>query len=95
MSKQLWISQRFVMNEQGHYAVSGNSGAERIVVEIDPSVVVEQDDDPGRRLLKLRARIQAAARQKWEAGEAHPVFYTHSGRMKHHAIALTAEDLRT
>jgi hypothetical protein len=94
MSKQLWISQRFVMNERGHYTVTGSSGTERIVVEIDPSIVVEQEDDPERRLVKIRARIQAAARQKWEAGEAHPVFYSHSGRMKHHAIALTAEDLQ-
>ena len=94
MSKELWIAQRFIMNERGQYTVSGDCGAERIMVEIDPSVLVEHGGDPARGLMKMRAKIQAAARQKWKAGEAHPVFFTHTGRMKHHAIALNAEDLQ-
>jgi len=93
MNKTLWISQRFLLNERGHYTVTGECGAERIMVEIDPSVVPDQSDRPEKSLATMRARIQAAARQKWEAGEASPVFFSHSGRMQHHLIALTAEDL--
>lgn len=94
MSKELWIAQRFLMNERGQYTVTGECGAERIMVEIDPSVLVEHQGDPARGLVKIRAKIQSAAREKWKAGETYPVFFTHSGRMKHHAIALTAEDFR-
>lgn len=93
MSKRFWIAQRFLKNERGHYTVTGNCGVDRIVVEIDPSVVAGPGPAPERRLMKMRAQIQAAARHKWEAGEAYPVYHSHSGRMKHHAIALTAEDL--
>jgi len=93
MSKTLWISQRFLLNERGHYTVTGDCGMERILVELDPSIVPDQAAQPERSLSTMRARIQAAARQKWEAGEAQPVFFAHSGRMKHHLIALTAEDL--
>ena len=94
MDKKLWIAQRFQLNERGHYTVSGDCGTERIMIEIEPSVVPDQASDPERSLARIRATIQAAARQKWEAGEAYPVFHAHTGRMKHHAIALTAEDLR-
>jgi len=94
MSKDLWIAQRFLMNERGHYTVTGDCGAERIVVEIDPSAVAEQEEDPARGLVRIRAKIQAAARQKWAAGEAQPVFNEHSGQIRHHIIALTAGDLR-
>jgi hypothetical protein len=93
MSKRLWIAQRFLQNERGHYTVTGDCGVDKIVVEIDPSVVAGSDPTPERRLMKMRAQIQAAARLKWEAGEAYPVYHSHSGRMKHQAIALTAEDL--
>ena len=93
MSKTLWISRRFLLNERGHYTVTGDCGTERIMVELDPSVVSDQAARPESSLATMRARIQAAARQKWEAGEASPVFFTHSGRMQHHLIALTAEDL--
>ena len=94
MTKKLWIAQRFLMNERGHYTVSGDCGAERVMVEIDPSAVADQADGPERYLGRIRARIQSAARQKWEAGEASPVFHAHSGRLKHHVIELTGEDLR-
>jgi len=94
MSKRLWIAQRFLMNERGHYTVSGDCGSEKVLVEIDPSVVAGQHQDAERSLMNMRAKIQAAARNKWEAGEAYPVYHSHTGRMKHQAIALTAEDLR-
>jgi ribosomal protein L13 len=93
MSNRLWIAQRFLKNERGHYTVRGDCGTETIMVEIDPAVVAGPDEQPERRLLKMRAQIQAAARHKWEAGEAYPVYHSHSGRMKHQAIALTAADL--
>jgi hypothetical protein len=93
VGKSLWIGQRFLRNERGHYTVSGNCGVDRIMVEIDPSVIADQDGNPERRLMNIRAKIQAAARQKLAAGEAYPVFFAHSGRLKHHAIAVTAEDL--
>jgi hypothetical protein len=93
MSKTLWISQRFQRNERGHYTVTGDCGAERILVEIDPAVIPDQAVRPEKGLATMRARIQAAARQKWEAGEASPVFFAHSGRMQHHLISLTADDL--
>jgi hypothetical protein len=94
MSKTLWIAQRFMLNERGHYTVAGHCGGERIMVEIDPSVVSEQEGQPERQLVKIKAQIQAAARQKWEAGEAHSVINTYSGQIRHHVIALTAGDLR-
>ena len=91
--KDIWIGQRFLMNEFGHYTVTGDCGTERIMIEIDPLALADQGVSPERSLGNMRATIQAAARRKWEAGEASPVFYTHSGRLKHHAIALTTEDL--
>jgi hypothetical protein len=91
-STKLWIAQRFVLNERGHYEVAGDCGAERIMVEIEPSVVADQAN-PEKSLAMLRGKIQAAAREKWDAGEAHPVFFAHSGQKKHLAIALTAGDL--
>ena len=93
MSKRVWIAQRFLKNERGHYTVTGDCGTERISVEIDPAAVAGQGMDAERRLMKMRAKIQAAARRKWEAGEAYPVYHSHSGRMKHQVMALTAEEL--
>ena len=94
MSYTLWIGQRFLLNERGQYTVSGACGTARIVVEIDPSIVIDLGDVPERRLMNIRPAIQAAARRKWEAGESNPEYFSHSGRLKHHSIALTAEDLR-
>lgn len=94
MSYTLWIGQRFLMNERGHYTVNGDCGPERIMVEIDPSGIADHDDDAAQRhLMNIRPTIQSAARRKWAAGETCPEFFAHSGRFKHHAIALTAEDL--
>jgi hypothetical protein len=91
--KKLWIGQRFLLNERGHFTVSGNCGIDRIVVEIEASIA-DQEDNSERGLARLRSRIQAAAREKWVKGEACPVFYAHSGRLMHHAIALTFGEVR-
>jgi hypothetical protein len=92
MSYQVWIAQRFLMNERGHYTVSGTCGPERLLVELDTSITAGEADAE-HQLPKIRSHIQTAARQKWDAGEAYPVYHHHSGRIKHQLIALTAEDL--
>ena len=69
MSNTLCIGQRFLLNEHGRYTVAGHSGTERIVVELDHSIVADLASHPERSLGKMRSTIQAAARQKWLAGE--------------------------
>lgn len=93
MSNTLWIGQRFLLNERGHYTVTGNSGTERVLVEIDPSIVADQGDMAERHLMNLRPKILAAARRKWAAGESRPQYFSHSDRLQHQLIALTVEDL--
>jgi hypothetical protein len=93
MSKQLWIGQRFLINERGHYTVMGDCGTDRVIVEIDPSIFSAQAGVAERGLATIRRRIQTAARQKWAAGAACPVLHAHSGQIRYHAIVLTAKDL--
>jgi hypothetical protein len=40
------------MNERGHYTVSGDCGSEKVLVEIDPSVVAGQHQDAERSLME-------------------------------------------
>lgn len=64
------------------------------MIEIDPSVTsLLPGKNIERGLMNLRAQIQAAARRKWEAGEAYPQSMGKAGRMEPAAIPLTAEDL--
>lgn len=94
MDHKLWVGQRFVLNERGHYGVAATCGAQRIQVEIDPSaMIVQSGADPERVLMNMRTRIQAAARLKWEAGESYVVYHSFSNGIEHHLITLTSADL--
>ena len=93
MTHTLWIGQRFLLNERGHYTVAGNCGTERVQVEIDPSIVADRGDKAERQLMNLRPKILAAARRKWAAGQSQPQYFSHSDRLQHRSIALTSEDL--
>jgi len=91
---QLWLGRRFQLNERGHYEVWGNSRGERISVEVDSGFVDRKAGDPEMLLLKMHGNIQRAARKKWAAGEATRVLHAFSGRLNHHRVTLSTEELR-
>jgi hypothetical protein len=92
--KQLWLGRRFQLNEKGRYAAWGQSQGERLSVEIDANFIDPKAGDPETLLLKMHANIQRAAREKWAANEATPVAHPFSGRLDHHRLTLSIEDLR-
>ena len=92
--KQLWVGRRFQLNERGHYEAWSKSQGERISVEIDASFIDPKAGDQETLLLKMHANIQRAAREKWAAGETTPVAHPFSGRLDHHRVTLSIEDLR-
>lgn len=92
--KQLWVGRRFQLNERGHYEAWSKSQGERISVEIDASFMDPTAGDPETLLLKMHTHIQRAAREKWAAGETTPVAHPFSGRLDHHRVTLSIEDLR-
>ena len=94
MDHKLWVGQRYRLNDRGHYTAEGGCGTEKVVVEIDPSVTfLLAEKGPERGLMNMRAQIQTAARQKWEADEAFPQARAPSGRVQPKVITLTADDL--
>ena len=92
--KQLWVGRRFQLNERGHYEAWSMSQGERISVEIDASFIDPKAGEPETLLLKMHANIQRVAREKWAAGETTPVPHPFSGRLDHHRVTLSIEDLR-
>jgi hypothetical protein len=94
MSHLLSTGQRFSLNPEGHYTVEGRVGTERVLVSLDPSVtMLLPGRDLERGLMNLRARIQAAARKKWEGDEVSPQLPARNGPSQPRMITLTAEDL--
>lgn len=91
---QLWVGRRFQLNERGHYEAWSKSQGERISVEIDASFIDARAGDPASLLLKMHANIQRAAREKWAAGETTPVAHPFTGRLDHHRVTLSINDLK-
>ena len=70
------------------------SQGERISVEIDASFIDPKAGEPETLLLKMHANIQRAAREKWAAGESTPVAHPFTGRLDHHRVTLSTNDLK-
>ncbi len=92
--KELWLDKHVVRNERGSFQIVGACGRERILVTLDPDVMAGVPADRKRSAIEsIQNQIQDAARRKYRAKEAYPVYYPYSTRFKHSSIALNALDL--
>lgn len=91
--KQLWLGKRLSINSRGNYQLAGDCGVHRVVVELDSSITGAWRNPHERAVINQHKQIQAAARRKWEAGSAAPVYFSHVNRLQHQLIVLTDADL--
>lgn len=92
--KQLWLKKEMTINHRGHFEFDGDCGTKRFVVELDPTVTPSVPPESAEAaILAMHRRIQEAARRKHAAGEAYPVYWPYSDRLRHYLIALTDFDL--
>ena len=93
MINQLWLGRKIRHGERGPY-LSGACGREQVVVELDQSILrALPEGELDAAISGAYSQIQAAARRKWNSGDARPRHHFHSDRLKHMVIALTDEDL--